>query len=177
MIATWIKVKVPDIMTLFSWFIIYSYIGWVYETIYCSMDLGRYVDRGFLSGPICPIYGLCIVSAVILFTDRFKSNISLFLACAFLASAIEYITSLWMEFVFGRRWWNYSDKLLNIQGRVCLEAAIVFGISGVLVVRYLHPRLVRYMNENFHISTMKKANRMILLILLLDIVVTFQMNL
>ncbi len=177
MISTWAKAKVPDIMTLFSWFIIYSYIGWVYETIYCSMDLGRYVDRGFLNGPLCPIYGLCIVSAVVLFTNKFKSNISLFLACALLASALEYITSLWMELVFGRRWWNYSDKLLNINGRICIEAAFVFGICGVLVVRYLHPRMVRYINENFHVSTVKKANGAIIFILILDILVTFQMNL
>lgn len=177
MIATRIKTKVPDLVTLFNWFIIYSYIGWVYETIYCSIDLGRYVDRGFLYGPLCPIYGLCIVGAILLFDGRFKKNITLFLSCAILASAIEYFTSLWMELVFGRRWWNYSNRILNINGRVCLGAAMVFGISGVLIIRYLHPMLVRYMNENFNEGMIKKANRALLLIFILDILVTFLMNL
>lgn len=177
MITTWSKAKVPYLMTLFDWFIIYSYIGWVYETIYCSMDLGRYVDRGFMFGPICPIYGVCIVLAILLFTDRFKSNITLFLSCALLASVVEYIVSFLMEYIFGRRWWDYSNRLLNINGRVCLGAAFVFGLSGVIIIRYLHPRLVRYMNENFHISLIKKSSRALFLIFLFDLLVTIQMNL
>jgi uncharacterized membrane protein len=171
------KIKVPDLIILFDWFIIYSYIGWVYETIYCSFDLGRYVDRGFLYGPICPIYGVCIVPAILLFTDRFKYRFTLFLSCAFLASAVEYGTSLWMEHIFGRRWWNYSNRMLNINGRICLGAAMVFGLSGVIIIRYLHPKLVQYMNENFSVGTIKKASRALFVIFLFDVLVTFQMNL
>ncbi len=177
MIAALDRKKMPLGMTLFSWFIIYSYIGWLYETIFCTMDLGRYVDRGFLYGPLCPIYGVCIVSAILIFKDRFKRNVTLFLSCAFFASAIEYITSLWMEFAFGRRWWNYYNRPLNIEGRVCLGAAIVFGISGVIIIRCLHPKLVQYMDENFNVVTIKKANKAMFFIFLLDVLVTVQMNL
>lgn len=169
--------KVPDILTLFEWFIIYSYLGWVYETIYCSFDLGRYVDRGFLNGPICPIYGVCIVPAILLFTGRFKKRVTLFVSCALLATAVEYVTSLWMEFVFGRRWWNYSNRMFNINGRVCLGAAVIFGLSGLLIIRYLHPWLTRYMNDNIQVGTVKKASRAIFVLFLFDILVTFQMNL
>ena len=177
MITTRTRAKMPDIITLFDWFIIYSYLGWVYETIYCSFDLGRYVDRGFMYGPLCPIYGICIVPAILLFTGRFKYNITLFLSCAFLASLVEYGTSLWMEFVFGRRWWNYSNRILNINGRICIGAAMVFGLSGVIIIRYLHPRLIRYMDENFQTGTIKRVSRVIFVIFLFDLLVTFQMNL
>lgn len=177
MITTRVKAKVPDLMSLFNWFIIYSYIGWVYETIFCSFDLGRYVDRGFLYGPVCPIYGLCIIGAVKLFEGKFKKNITLFLSSALLATVMEYFTSLWMEFVFGRRWWNYSNRMFNINGRVCLGAAMMFGISGVLIIRYLHPMLVRYVNENYTIGMIKKVSIALLTIFILDILVTFQSNL
>lgn len=177
MIISKVKLKTPDFITLFDWFIIYSYIGWVYETIYCSLDLGRYVDRGFLYGPICPIYGVCIVSAILLFTGRIKYRITLFLSCGILASIVEYGTSLCMEYVFGRKWWNYSNRMFNINGRVCLGAAVVFGLSGVIIVRYLHPLLVRYISENFNAGMIKRASRVLFIIFLFDLILTVQMNL
>jgi uncharacterized membrane protein len=82
-----------------------------------------------------------------------------------------------MEFVFGRRWWNYSNRMFNINGRVCLGAAVIFGLSGLLIIRYLHPWLTRYMNENIQVGTVKKASRAIFVLFLFDVLVTFQMNL
>lgn len=177
MMTTITKIKALDLPTLFAWFIIYSYIGWVYETIYCSFDLGRYVDRGFLYGPLCPIYGSCIVLAIIIFSDRIKNVPFLFMSCAFFASALEYFVSFTMECIFGRRWWNYSNRLLNINGRVCLGAAVVFGVSGVLIIRYIHPNLVRYMNDNFHPSFIKKASKIILAVFIIDLLASIQMSL
>jgi uncharacterized membrane protein len=171
------RIKSLDIPTLFMWFIIYSYIGWVYETIYCSVDLGRFVERGFLYGPVCPIYGTCITFMILLFSDRCKSRISLFLSCAALASVLEYVVSFMMEHVFGKRWWNYSNRLFNINGRICLGAAVVFGVSGLLIVRYLHPNLVRYINENFNMETQRKILKFILAIFLFDLFASIQMNL
>lgn len=172
-----VKEKWPDFITLFGWFIIYSYIGWVYETIYCSFDLHRYVDRGFLFGPVCPIYGVCIVGAIVLFSDRIKNNILLFFSCALLASIVEYGTSLIMEYVFGRKWWNYSNQMFNLDGRICLGAAIIFGLSGVLIIKLIHPFLVRYISEKFRKGTIKRTRMAIFVLFVLDIFVTFRRNL
>lgn len=169
--------KAPRLIILFDWFIIYSFLGWIYETIYCSVNLGRYSERGFLYGPVCPIYGVCIVTAILLFSDRIRNNMALFCACAFLASCVEYIVSFGMEYIFGRRWWNYSNQLFNIDGRVCLGAAIVFGLIGILIIRYLHPWLIRFMNEYLNIGVQKKVTRAVLTIFLFDLFVTVKMNL
>lgn len=177
MIATQLRTKSHDIPTLFAWFIIYSYIGWVYETIYCSIDLGRYVDRGFLFGPLCPIYGSCIVFMILLFEGRCKSHVSLFLSCAAFASALEYVVSFSMEQIFGRRWWDYSSRFMNVNGRICLGAAIVFGICGTLVIKHLHPRLVNYLEQNYHTGIQRKATKIALAIFLFDLIASIQVSL
>jgi uncharacterized membrane protein len=176
MIITRVQHKAFDLSMLFHWFIIYSYIGWLYESIYCSIDAGRFVNRGFLYGPFCPIYGSCIVLMILLFSQRCKSKLSLFLSCALFASALEYVVSFSMEYIFGRRWWNYSNRLLNINGRICLGAAIVFGVSGVLIIRYLHPKLVRYMNQNFSSKTLSNSTKVMFAIFLLDVLVSIQIS-
>jgi len=165
-----------DLPIYFTWFIIYSYIGWVYETIYCSINAGRFVNRGFLYGPVCPIYGACIL-LMILLTGRCRNLISLFLSCALISSVLEYIVSMGMENIYGRRWWNYSDKLLNINGRICLGAAVLFGVSGVLIIRFLHPAIVRYTNENFTQRLIKKLNIILFAFFLFDNIVSIKINL
>lgn len=176
MILTKINEKVPRLTILFDWFIIYSFLGWMYETIYCSIDQGKYCERGFLYGPICPIYGVCTVLAILLL-DRVKNNIVLFFSCAFLASSVEYIVSFCMEGIFGRRWWDYSDQLLNLNGRICLGAAIVFGLIGIVVIRYLHPMLERYLHISLNAEVIKIISKIYLAIFLFDLFVTIKMNL
>lgn len=168
--------KVLDLSTLFSWFIIYSYIGWIYETTYCSVNAGKFVNRGFLYGPICPIYGVVILLMILLLTDRCKSTLSLFLSCGLVASGWEYMSSYIMETIFGRRWWNYSNKPFNINGRICLGAALLFGVSGVLIVRYLHPAVVRYLENNFTDRMIRKANKVIFAIFLCDVLASIRIS-
>jgi uncharacterized membrane protein len=165
--------KAPDISTLFCWFIIYSYIGWVYETTYCSINAGKFVNRGFLYGPCCPIYGASIL-LMILLTDRCRNIFSLFISCALIASVLEYVVSVGMENIYGRRWWNYSDKFMNLDGRVCLGAAVLFGVAGVLIVRYLHPVIVRYIGQNFTVKLIRKLNILMLVIFLIDNLISIQ---
>jgi uncharacterized membrane protein len=166
-----------DFTMLVGWFLIYSFLGWIYETMYCSIKAGHFVSRGFLYGPMIPIYGICIVSAILLLAERGFSTISLFFLCAFIASAVEYLTSLWMEFVFGRRWWDYSNQLFNIDGRVCLGAAIVFGMSGAFILKFFHPNLVRYMDGNYQSGIPKKTTYVIFIMFLLDVIASFQKSL
>lgn len=169
--------KALDISTLFNWFMIYSSIGWLYETTYCFLTTGRISNRGFLYGPYCPIYGLTILFMVILFSGRYKNIFTLFLSCALAATVLEYFTSYWMETVFDRRWWNYSDMFLNINGRVCMGASALFGLCGVIFVRYIHPAIVRYINRTFSDMFIRKINRVILLLFIIDILASFRRSL
>lgn len=170
------RIRTLELPTLFSWFIIYSFIGWIYETSYCYLTTGRLMSRGFLYGPLIPIYGLSILAMVVLFANRCRSILSLFLSCSLAVTVIEYFSSYWMELVFQRRWWNYSKMMFNINGRVCLGASILFGISGVLFVRIIHPGVVRLMNY-FSDNFLRKANRVVLTLFVLDILFSFRRSL
>lgn len=125
-----------SIFELFIWFIIYSFLGWLWEEIICSIQARKLVSRGFMSGPYCPIYGTGALLYLILmhFTTR---PVELFFLGGILACTLEYITSYLMEKLFKARWWDYSKKLLNINGRVCLIGFIAFGTFAV-AFPYIH---------------------------------------
>ena len=123
---------------LFLWFLFYSFAGWVYESILVSCQERRPVNRGFLNGPLCPIYGTGAVLAVMLL-GRIDNVLAIFLLSAIGASVLEYATSWGMERLFHARWWDYSDFRFNLNGRVCLLGAVVFGIGGVAIVKLVHP--------------------------------------
>ncbi len=129
------------IATGFLWFVIYSVLGWVYETAICSICRRKFVNRGFLNGPYCPIYG-CGALLVILLFGRMTNPVLLFLLSALVTCSLEYLTSYGMEKLFHARWWDYSKRPFNIHGRVCLLGAVIFGALSVLIVLYVHP-LVR----------------------------------
>ena len=123
----------------FLWFVIYSLIGWVYESILCSVAGKKLVNRGFLNGPVCPIYGTGAVVVVFALSSLADKPVLLFLTSAILTTTLEYLTSWLMEKLFHARWWDYSQRFLNIHGRVCLRGFVAFGAMSVLVVRYVHP--------------------------------------
>jgi len=129
----------------FVFFIIYSFIGWIYETIYCTIHEKTWNNRGFLYGPCIPLYGIGATVAQILFKDLpFKafqeaSYLTIFLVCAIGSLFLEYITSYFLEKKFHARWWDYSDLPLNINGRVCLIFTACFGLAGILVTQFIIP--------------------------------------
>lgn len=131
-----------DFGEVFLWFMAYSFLGWVYETVLCSCMERRFVYRGFLNGPYCPIYG-CGALLDIAFLGRIDNPFLLFLAGAALTCTLEYFTGYAMEKLFHARWWDYSDRKFNIQGRVCLLGAFAFGSLSVLLIKYMHPFLKR----------------------------------
>lgn len=177
MITAPARQRALDISTLFSWFIIYSYIGWVYETTYCSLNAGRFINRGFLYGPLCPIYGVAIILMILLFSRRCKSLMTLFLSCAVISTVLEYIVSMGMEYIYDNRWWDYSNRFMNINGRVCLEATVLFGVCGVLIVRFLHPAIEHFVQQNITPTNLKRINLIILAVFLFDNIVSIKMNL
>jgi len=120
---------------------IYSFFGWVYEVILWFLDMGYWDNRGFLFGPLCPIYGTVAVLALAVLYRRTKHFALLFLIGVVLATVVEYIVSVVLEALFGLRWWDYSQYRFHIQGRVSLLGAVVFGILIVLLVKIIHPNI------------------------------------
>ncbi len=126
-------------------FIFYSFLGWVWESIYCTIVEKKWADRGFLFGPICPIYGSCVIGVSILFsfipalTDPSFPVWGTFIICVIGSAIAEFGTSWVLEKRFNARWWDYSDMPLNIQGRICLPVSLCFGLAGVAIVKWLLP--------------------------------------
>ncbi|MBW3091674.1 putative ABC transporter permease [Bifidobacterium sp. 82T10] len=127
---------------VFLWFLFYSFCGWVYESILVSVQERRPVNRGFLNGPLCPIYGTGAVMAVELL-GAIRNPAVLFVVSALGACVLEYATSWGMERLFHARWWDYSHFRFNLNGRICLLGAIVFGIGGVAIVDGVQPWVAR----------------------------------
>ena len=134
-----------SLSTYFVWFILFSFLGWVWETIFCSLTKHHFQNRGFLFGPICPIYGASalLFIAVMSVIPEDLPNWALFLIFAAGSAIVEFVTSWYMEKRFHARWWDYSKVPLNIQGRICLPATIGFGAAGLLGIKYLLPFLVQ----------------------------------
>ena len=131
------------ISMLFLLFIIYSFLGWCMEMVVCYIATKEWVNRGFLIGPICPIYG-CGCLLIILLLDRYlKDPIVLFVMAMLLCSLLEYFTSYLMEKLFKARWWDYSHKKYNINGRICLDNIFAFGILGLLMMYLVTPFVVK----------------------------------
>lgn len=134
-------------LILFFRFFIYSFIGWIIETIYVSIKQQKVANRGFLIGPYCPIYGLSAILMTALLNNYKKDIFILFIVGLFIASLLEYITSLILEKLFKVRWWDYSNHLLNIDGRVCLYNSLLFGILCIFLVQFLDPTITNFINN------------------------------
>ena len=133
-------------LNIFYSFILYSFLGWITETTFVSINRKQFVNMGFLDGPFSPIYGSGAL-AVILLVFPFRHNFFIFFTMSIVvASIIEYITSLFFEKIFNITWWDYSDKPLNIQGRICLEYSFYWGILSALVLTFIHPRIIPFVN-------------------------------
>lgn len=161
-----------QIATVFLWLIIYSFFGWVYESVLCSVMGHKLVNRGFLNGPLCPIYGFGAL-VVILFLGKAadQSVLILFLSGAVLTCTLEYITSWAMEKLFHTRWWDYSHYKFNLNGRVCLLGAVAFGAMSVLILKVVHPVVSGFV-ARIPDPVLLIASGVIGLILIADIVVT-----
>jgi len=136
----------------FLYFVIYSFLGWVCEVLYCSLLANKLINRGFLNGPVCPIYGFGSLM-IVTFLMPVRQNLALVFASGFfITSILEYITSFAMEKMFHSKWWDYSDKKLNINGRVCLLNSILFGLLSVFVMFEIHPEVVNVIDNLSYIK-------------------------
>jgi uncharacterized membrane protein len=133
---------------IFQYFLIYSFLGWCTEVIYAAVAEGRIVNRGFLNGPVCPIYGfgiLAVFGTVNTGLSRYgtsslyKNLLLIFLCGMALTTMIELFGGWALDKLFHARWWDYSDKPLNFHGYICLQFSLLWGIGIVLVVEVVHP--------------------------------------
>ncbi|RBP98364.1 hypothetical protein CRD60_00350 [Bifidobacterium aemilianum] len=155
---------------LFLWFMFYACLGWAYESIIVSIGQRQLVNRGFLNGPLCPIYGVGAVLCVVLL-DRVHNPLLVFLASALGASLLEYVTSWAMEQIFHARWWDYSQRRFNLNGRICLLGATVFGLAGLLINEVLQP-FARTWTALLPVPVLLGLALVLLLLLVLDMTVT-----
>lgn len=135
-----------SVVKYFIWFVFYSCAGWVYESTLCSITDKKLVNRGFLNGPMCPVYGVGAVAVIFFLNDNQSSYLELFITGAVLACTIEYLTSVILEKLFHAKWWDYTRYKFNIHGRVCLLGAIVFGTFSVVLIKFIQPIIEGYTN-------------------------------
>ena len=127
-------------------FFVYSFLGWCLEVICKLITEKRFINRGILIGPICPIYGYGVLIMTLFFRKYLNDSITLFILIIVSCSILEYFTSYFLEKVYHTRWWDYSTKKFNINGRICLETMIPFGILGLLIMNYMNPIVFNLLN-------------------------------
>ena len=132
------------VVDYFLYFLFYGFMGWVIEMIYNVCVLKRVVNRGYLIGPICSIYGFGFLITILLVGDTSKNFVEVYAKSFVVVALLEYITSYLMEKIFRARWWNYSRHKFNLNGRICLETLIPFGFFGCLIILVIHPNVIRF---------------------------------
>lgn len=131
----------------FLLFIIYSVAGWLMEVTCKSIEAKKFINRGFLIGPYCPIYGWGAIIITILLKRYIDDGVVLFFMSIITCGILEYTTSYVMEKLFHARWWDYSRRKYNINGRVCLETLIPFGILGIIIMYVTNPFILKQLSK------------------------------
>lgn len=157
---------------LFLSFMIYSFLGYIIEITNCSIREKKLIlNRGFFLGPYLPIYGIsCLLMG--LFILRYKNDLfTVFVMSAFISTTLEYVTSYTLEKIFKARWWDYTDHRFNIEGRVCLFNAFLFGLGGIAFVYLLYP-FVTHLIELLPLAVFRIISIILLVIFLTDVIIT-----
>lgn len=161
-----------NIYKYFLIFIFYSIMGWLMEVIltYCSSK--KLINRGFLIGPYCPIYGSGVLLIMFILKRYLDRPLGLFCMSVIICSILEYLTSYFMEKIFKARWWDYSNKKFNINGRICLEYAMLFGIGGTLIMYFLNPLIINIMDATSS-TVIKTLASIIFIIFIVDNIISY----
>lgn len=156
---------------LLTYFIIYSFLGWILESTFRTICEKKVINTGFLKGPFCPIYG-CGAIIMILFLSEFEySWILLFIMSVIFLSLWEYIVGVFLEKAFKTKYWDYSDHKFNYKGRICLTNSIAWGILGVAFIKYIHP-FVNNILLNIDVIYLKIIISILLVIFLIDAIIS-----
>lgn len=153
-------------------FFIYSFIGWLMEVILSLYNEHKFVNRGFLLGPYCPIYGFGSLLLYFLLKNYTNNFIVLFILTMFICSLLEYTTSYIMEKIFKLRWWDYTNMKYNLNGRICLETMTPFSLLGAIAIKYVTPYLIKFIN-NFSLKIILIISIILITIFIVDIIISF----
>lgn len=138
--------KLPRVYLYFIYFILFAFIGWLLETCFSFYSLGHFTKRGFLYGPLCPIYGWGAL-ILIMFLGRYrKNNLKLFIYAAIVFTAFEYLVSYGMEALFSLKWWDYTEEFMNLNGRVSIFYTFAWGIIAILFINFIYPFFKKKLN-------------------------------
>ena len=124
-------------------FFVYGFLGWCTEVAYAAAKQGKFVNRGFLNGPICPVYGIGVGVVVQFLTPVENNLVLLYISSTILVTVIEGITGFLLEKIFHNKWWDYSEQPLNIGGYVCVLFSLIWGVFCVLIVKIIHPLIYK----------------------------------
>ncbi|MCM1134775.1 MAG: putative ABC transporter permease [Clostridium sp.] len=156
-----------DMYHLIAAFIIYSVMGWLVESIYMSFCNRRLTNRGFGRGPFCPIYGFgAVIGYLILYPLR-ENLVELYLTGAVLATLFEFLVGKLMIKLFGELWWDYNEKPCNYKGIICLESTIAWGFYAIIIVTFLHSRVLRLV-DRYDMAWGIRACKVIFLLVTID---------
>ena len=163
----------PRFCFIFLLLMVYSFLGWCGEMVYCSIGQRRLCEkRGFLNGPLCPIYGHGALIVLLCLNGGCENPLLTFFFGAILTSIVEYVTSFGMEKLFHMRWWDYSRYKFHINGRVCLLNSILFGLASVFLCHFANPPIAAWLTGLFASGAGVPLAIVLLLIYLADIVLS-----
>lgn len=154
-------------------FFIYSFMGWFMESVGGILNVKKFVNRGFLIGPYCPVYGVGVVLATILLEKYIGDTITLFFLAVLICGILEYSTGYVMEKCFNARWWDYSKNKFNINGRVCLETLIPFGILATFFLSKANPFFISIFEKIPDIA-IHIFSAVFSILFLIDVIVSFK---
>lgn len=154
--------------TLIIFFFVYAILGWILETLYCIYELGHFEKRGFLYGPLCPIYGYGAIILLVVLKPFKNRNLLLFIYSAIVFSVFEYLVGYSLEALFSMKFWDYTNDILNINGRITLWFSIIWGIFGILFMNYIHKFVEKITN-----TCKNKANYIVQHIVLYLIILVY----
>lgn len=159
--------KLTEKQKVLLYFFIYAFLGWILETVFCLVTLGTFTKRGFLYGPLCPMYGFAAISMIRLLKNVKTNTIGKFFICMIAFTIFEYVVAVVLESLFGLRWWDYSNEVLNFQGRISLPYSIAWGIVGVIFVEKIHPYVKRKTEKMESLI----SNKILIILLYVSIVI------
>ncbi len=167
----WTKVVFgTDIYHLVSAFVVYSMLGWLVESIYMSLCNRKLTNRGFAKSPFCPIYGFGAVIGYLVLHPLNDNFFSLYLTGAVLATIFEFLVGKLMLKLFGEVWWDYHNKPLNYKGIVCLESTVAWGFYAVIIITFLHSKIIRFI-DGWGFSLGSKVCCFILAVVTIDYII------
>ena len=136
-----------DLYHLAACFFLFSVIGWMVESIYISLCNRRLTNRGFMTGPFCPIYGVGATLGYIILHPFAHNIVALYIVGALLATVFEFLVAKLMMKLFGEVWWDYNDKFCNYKGVICLESTLAWGLYAVIIITFLFDKVIGFVDR------------------------------